>query len=270
MHTIRTLRKMKEEGRKIVMITAYDYPSGRFLEQAGVDVILVGDSLGMVVLGYKDTLQVKVEDILHHTRAVRRGAADTFIIADMPYLSYHLNLEQTRLNAARLIVEGGANAVKLEGGKPTRLEAIRAITEIEIPVVAHLGLTPQSINSMGGYLVQGKSKADHDTILDQAKAIEQAGASLLVLEGIPEKLGDQITRELVIPTVGIGAGRLTDGQVLVYNDLLGMSENLPRFVRSYDDLKTRIPDKLTSFCRDVREGRFPGEENVYSPCLKQS
>ena len=263
MKTVKSLQKMKEKDEKITMITAYDYPSAKFAEQAGIDTILVGDSLGMVVLGYENTLQVTVDDIIHHTKAVRRGAKDTFIIADMPYSSYHVSNEKTRENALKIITETQANAVKLEGGSQSRLEAIRQITDCEIPVVAHLGLTPQSINKFGGYSVQGKTKDDFAKILEQAKMIEEAGAFLLVLEGIPELLGKEITEIVHIPTVGIGAGRFCNGQVLVYHDVLGMSDFYPKFVKKYAEMGDIAVNSLKNFVKDVKNGKFPTEENIY-------
>ncbi|MDY6915117.1 MAG: 3-methyl-2-oxobutanoate hydroxymethyltransferase [Candidatus Cloacimonadota bacterium] len=265
MLSTRSFRKMKKKDQKIVMITAYDYPSGKYAQAAGVDMILVGDSLGMVVLGYPNTLRVTMEDIIHHSKATRRGASETFIVADMPFMSYHISLEQTKRNAARLILEADANAVKLEGGSASRLDAIRAITDCEIPVVAHLGLTPQSINTFGGYVVQGKKEADSQKIMQQAKAIQEAGAFMLVLEGIPEKLGQQITTALKIPTIGIGAGRYCDGQVLVYHDILGMSDFTPKFVKQYANLETEIPKKLAKYVAEVRKIEFPGSEHIYFP-----
>ncbi len=265
MNNIRTFKKMKRKNEKIVMLTAYDYPSGKYAEAANVDIILVGDSLGMVVLGYNDTLNVTLDDIIYHTRAVRRGAKDTFIVADMPFMTYHITPEETKENAAALIVEGGANAVKLEGGKPGRIEAIKAIIECEIPVIAHLGLTPQSIHSFGGFSVQGRKEIDHKRILGQAKEIEKAGAFMLVLEGIPEKLGKEITEQLSIPTIGIGAGRFTDGQVLVYHDILGMTDFKPKFVKTYIDLSSVIPKAIKEYSNEVKKEKFPKEENVYEP-----
>lgn len=263
MKNVKSLQKMKNE--KIVMVTAYDYSSAKYAEQAGVDIILVGDSLGMVVLGYEDTLKVTLDDILHHSKAVKRGAQDTFIVADMPFMSYHLNLEQTKANAARLIIEGGANAVKLEGARASRLDAIRAIVDCEIPVVAHLGLTPQSVNTLGGYKVQGKNDADSKNIMEQALEIEKAGAFMLVLEGIPEILGKEISQSVKIPTIGIGAGKYTNGQVLVYHDILGMTEIQPKFVKNYTKLNELIPKTLENFIQDVKTGKFPGKENIYVP-----
>ena len=265
MKNVKTFKKMMKDNQKIVMVTAYDYPSGKYVQEACVDMILVGDSLGMVILGYEDTLKVTLADILHHTKAARRGADDTFIVADMPFMSYNLNLEQTKINAARLITEGGANAVKLEGGKPSRLEAIKAIVDCEIPVVAHLGLTPQSINAFGGYRVQGKKKMESVEILDQAKKIEKAGAFMLVLEGVPEELGRTISETLTIPTIGIGAGKFTDGQVLVYHDILGMADFKPKFVKNYAQFNKEIPHKIKEFAGEVRTGKFPAVENIYNP-----
>ena len=265
MKNVRTFKKMKKDGQKIVMVTAYDYPSGKYVQESEVDLILVGDSLGMVILGYEDTLKVTLDDILHHTKAARRGADDTFIVADMPFMSYNLEIEQTKINAALLIIQGGANAVKLEGGKPSRLEAIKAIVDCEIPVVAHLGLTPQSINAFGGYRVQGKKEVEFTEILNQAKEIEKAGAFMLVLEGIPEELGKSISETLSIPTIGIGAGKFTDGQVLVYHDILGMADFKPKFVKNYAQLNKDIPNCINEFVKEVKNGIFPTEENIYNP-----
>ena len=265
MKNIKKFLQMKKQQEPIVMITAYDYPSGKYAEAAGVDLILTGDSLGMVVLGYSDTLQVTLEDMIHHARATRRGAPDTFIIADMPHMSYHISIEKTKINAGQLLKEGSVNAVKLEGGKPSRLEAIKAITDCEIPVCAHLGLTPQSINTMGGYVVQGKEEKGYQSILQQALEIEDAGAFMLVLEGIPEKLGKEISDKLCIPTIGIGAGRYTDGQVLVYHDILGMSEFKPKFVKQYYNMKTEIVKSIEDWKTEVKERIFPSKENIYLP-----
>ena len=256
---------MKRNGEEIVMITAYDYPSGRLVERSKADMILVGDSLGMVVLGYKNTLQVTLEDIIHHTKATRRGAPDTFIVADMPFMTYHLDLKDTKKNAAHLITEGMANAVKLEGGSESRIEAIKAIIDCEIPIVAHLGLTPQSVNKFGGYKVQGKTEEKYQEILAQAIKVEEAGAFMLVLEGIPEGLAKEISETIKIPTIGIGAGRYTDGQVLVYHDILGNSDYIAKFVKTYADLDKLIPQALTQFIQEVKDGDFPKAEHTYFP-----
>jgi len=268
MKTVKTFYKMKKTGEPIVMLTAYDYPSGKFAQESGVDMILVGDSLGMVVLGYENTLNVTLADMIHHTKAAKRGAKDTFVVADMPYSSYHLDLDTTKKNAMKLIIETSANAVKLEGGTKSRLDAIKAIIDCEIPVVAHLGLTPQSINKFGGFSVQGKTEKDFNEILKQALEIEKAGAFMLVLEGIPEKLGKEITETIKIPTIGIGAGRYCDGQVLVYHDVLGMSDFYPKFVKKYEDLSQKTVSAVTSFVNDVKNKKFPLEQNVYSPIKK--
>lgn len=256
---------MKINSEKIVMITAYDYPSGRLVERSKADIILVGDSLGMVVLGYENTLQVTLDDIIHHTKAVRRGAGDTFIVADMPFMTYHLDLKDTKINASRLITEGMANAVKLEGGSDSRIAAIKAIVDCEIPVVAHLGLTPQSIHKFGGYKVQGKTQEKYHEILTEAIRVEEAGAFMLVLEGIPEGLAKEISETLKIPTIGIGAGKYTDGQVLVYHDILGNSDYKAKFVKSYADLDSLIPQSLTQFTEEVKAGIFPKTEHTYFP-----
>ncbi len=219
----------------------------------------------MVVLGYENTLKVTVDDIIHHASAVRRGAGDTFIVADMPYMSFHINKEETKRNAARMIVEAGANAVKLEGGKPSRIDAIKALVDCEIPVVGHLGLTPQSINSFGGYVVQGKNDFDFEEIMQQAEQVQAAGAFMLVVEGVPEKLGKDITEMLNIPTIGIGAGRFTDGQVLVYHDLLGMADLKPKFVKYYASLGRDIPGYIKAYAKDVKARNFPEKEHIYVP-----
>ena len=247
------------------MVTAYDFSMARSVAQAELDLILVGDSLGMVVLGYENTLQVTLDDIVYHSAAVRRGAPISFIIADMPYMSYHLGSKDTKINASRLIIEGGANAVKLEGGSSSRIDAIKSIVDCEIPVCAHLGLTPQSIHVFGGYKVQGKSDADYDAIYRQALDVEAAGAFMLVLEGIPELLGKEISANIKIPTIGIGAGRFTDGQVLVYQDLLGYGDVNFKFVKKYADLNAQTVQALRSYGEEVRNGEFPAPEHVYYP-----
>lgn len=267
--TINTFLAMKQKGKRICMVTAYDFSMARSVAQAELDLILVGDSLGMVVLGYDNTLQVTIEDIIYHSSAVRRGAPTSFIIADMPYMSYHVGIKETKINASRLIIEGGANAVKLEGGTDSRIDAIKAIVDCEIPVCAHLGLTPQSIHVFGGYKVQGKSDADYDAIFRQALEVETAGAFMLVLEGIPELLGKEISANVKIPTIGIGAGRFTDGQVLVYQDLLGYGDGNFKFVKKYADLNTQIVQALRSYGEEVHNGEFPALEHVYYP-IEQS
>ncbi len=264
-HNIRSFRIMKEKGDKIAMLTAYDCATARAVQAAGIDVVLVGDSLGMVVLGYESTLQVTMDDMARHSQAVRRGAPEAFIIADLPYMSYHVSTEDTKKNASRLIIEAGANAVKLEGGSPARVESIRAILDCEIPVCGHIGLTPQSIVRFGGYKVQGKTPAEHDRLMEEAFRIEQAGAFMLVLEGISEELGKAVTEAVQIPTIGIGAGRFCDGQVLVFHDLLGWSSFVPKFVRQYAQVQQSMTEAIQTFVKEVKDGSFPTREQIYYP-----
>ncbi|GLB57967.1 3-methyl-2-oxobutanoate hydroxymethyltransferase [Cytobacillus sp. NCCP-133] len=259
--------KMKENEEKIVMLTAYDYPAAGQAENALVDMILVGDSLGMVVLGYDSTVPVTMEDMIHHGRAVKRGAKNTFIVIDMPFMSYHLSVKDTLLNGARIIQETGAHAVKLEGGDEVA-EHIKALTRAGIPVVAHLGLTPQSVGVLGGYKVQGKNAEAARKLIEDAKECERAGAFAVVLECVPKQLAKRISQELTIPTIGIGAGRDTDGQVLVYHDVLGYGvERVPKFVKQYQNLNPAIQDSLAAYCAEVKNGTFP--EDVYSFTMKE-
>jgi 3-methyl-2-oxobutanoate hydroxymethyltransferase len=244
---------------RIGMLTAYDFPSARVVDGAGADIILVGDSLGMVVLGYPDTLSVTVDDMLHHTRAVARGVTRALVVGDMPYLSYHVNVEESVRNAGRFI-QAGAQAVKIEGGKPTRIKTIEAILDAEIPVMGHIGLTPQSVNALGGFKVQGKGTEEARRLIDEAVALEQAGCFALVLECVPSELAAFITEHVSIPTIGIGAGLSCDGQVLVLHDLLGLYEgHTPKFVRRYATLAGDMRQAVGCFLSDVREGRFPDE-----------
>lgn len=265
---IKSFSALKQSGTKITMMTAYDYSMARCVAKTDTDIILVGDSLGMVVLGFDSTLKVSIDDMVYHAAAVRRGAPDSFIIADMPYMSYHLSEKKTKQNASRLIIDGMANAVKLEGGNESRCRAISSIVDCEIPVCAHLGLTPQSIHRFGGYKVQGKSDEAYQLLLQQALAVEKAGAFLLVLEGIPELLAQEISNTCSIPTIGIGAGRYTDGQVLVYHDLLGYSGSEFKFVKKYANLEQSITEALSAYCSDVRNAVFPALEHIYYP-IKQ-
>lgn len=263
MRYIKTFFKMKREKEKIVMLTAYDYISAKCAEEAGVDLILVGDSLGMVVLGYESTLHVRLEDILYHTKAVKRGAPKTFIVADMPFMSFHLDINETKRNAAKLIVEGNASAVKIEGGSSSRIKVIAGIADCEIPVVAHLGLTPQSIKSLGKYSVQGKAQSDYEKILLQAREVEKAGAFMLVLEAVPETLAKEISESLDIPVIGIGAGKYTDGQVLVLHDILNLTDFKPKLAKVYGDCKKIFLDSMKSYTDEVKNGKFPTENNIY-------
>ncbi|WP_077326644.1 3-methyl-2-oxobutanoate hydroxymethyltransferase [Virgibacillus siamensis] len=258
------LQKMKTENRKIAMVTAYDYPSSKTAEAAGVDMILVGDSLGMVVLGYDSTVKVTMDDMVHHGKAVQRGAPDTFVVIDMPFMSYHISLEQTLQNAQLLIQETDGQAVKLEGASEEILQATRRLTEAGIPVVAHLGLTPQSVHVLGGYKVQGKDKEAGGKLLQDAKNLADSGAIALVLECVPEELAAIITAEISIPTIGIGAGVDCDGQVLVYHDILQYGvDRLPKFVKAYADFNSEGKRGLESYIADVREMRFPSADYTF-------
>jgi 3-methyl-2-oxobutanoate hydroxymethyltransferase len=248
---------------KITCLTAYDYPTARLLDEAGVDVILVGDSLGMVVLGYETTLPVSLEEMVHHSRAVRRGTHRALVVADMPFGSYHADTAESLRNAIRLIKEAGVEAVKVEGGE-RRLELIVRLTEAEIPVMGHVGLTPQSVNALGGFRVQGKTADAAEQLLRDARAVEAAGAFAVVLEAVPRELAAQITRELHIPTIGIGAGPDCDGQILVLHDLLGLTFSLtPKFARQYAHVGEVISHAVKEYCQDVRGGGFPSDTESY-------
>lgn len=257
--TVPAIRAMKSKSR-IGMLTAYDYPSATIADAAGADILLVGDSLGMVILGYPDTLSVTVDDMLHHTRAVARGSKSSLIVGDMPYLSYHVSVEESVRNAGRFI-QAGAHAVKIEGAKPSRIRAIEAILDAEIPVMGHIGLTPQSVNALGGFKLQGKNADDAQRLIDEAVAIERAGCFSLVLECVPTELAQMITEQLTIPTIGIGAGPTCDGQVLVFHDVLGLYDgHTPKFVRRYANAAQDLQAALSKFLADVREGNFPDAE----------
>jgi 3-methyl-2-oxobutanoate hydroxymethyltransferase len=248
---------------KIVCLTAYDYPTARLLDEAGVDVILVGDSLGMVVLGYDSTLPVTIDEMLHHTRAVRRGAHRALVVSDMPYGSYHTDSAESLRNAVRFVKEAGAEAVKVEGGE-RRLELIARLTDAEIPVMGHVGLTPQSVNALGGYHVQGKTPDAAEQLLRDARAVEAAGAFAIVLEAMPRELAAQITREARIPTIGIGAGPDCDGQILVLSDMLGLTfGQKPKFSRQYANLGETISGAVREYCDDVRSSAFPSDAESY-------
>jgi 3-methyl-2-oxobutanoate hydroxymethyltransferase len=248
---------------KITCLTAYDYATARLLDEAGVDVLLVGDSVGMVVLGYESTLPVSIEEMLHHARAVRRGTRRALVVADMPYGSYHSDMAESLRNAMRFVKEAGAEAVKVEGGE-RRLELIVRLTEAEIPVMGHVGLTPQSVNALGGYRVQGKTADAAEQLLRDARAVEAAGAFAVVLEAVPRELAAQITRELRIPTIGIGAGPDCDGQILVIHDLLGLTfGQTPKFARQYANVGEIISKAARDYCEDVRGGTFPSDGESY-------
>jgi 3-methyl-2-oxobutanoate hydroxymethyltransferase len=255
--------KMKQANDPIVMLTSYDYPSAKLAEEVNVDLLLVGDSLGMVVLGYESTIPVTMEDMVHHTKAVRRGAKETFVVTDMPFMSYHSTVSETMDNARRLIQDGGANAVKLEGGDDV-ISSINRLTKSGVPVVAHLGLTPQSVAVLGGYKVQGKDAAAAQKLINDAKQVEEAGAFALVLECVPKELGKLITEELSIPTIGIGAGIHTDGQVLVYHDMIGYgSHHVPKFVKQYTDISSSIQNGIHDYVKEVKNKTFPSEAHSF-------
>ena len=253
---------MKVKGNRIVMVTAYDAVFARVFDEADVDIILIGDSLGMVVLGYPNTLSVTMEDMIRHTEAVARGSKRAHLVADMPFLSYQISIPEAIRNAGRLL-QAGAEAVKLEGGRS--MEAtIRAIAQCDIPVMGHIGLTPQSIHRMGGYKVQGKTDSQRERLLDDALAVQDAGAYSVVLEGIPAVLAAEITASLSIPTIGIGAGAHCDGQVLVMHDFLGMLDDfMPKFVKRFAELRKPVRDAADAFAKEVREGTFPREEHSF-------
>lgn len=258
------LKEMKQRGEKIAMLTAYDALMARMFDQSGIDVLLVGDSLGMVLLGYSTTLPVTLDDMVHHTKAVTRGARRALIVADMPFLSFQVSLPETVRNAGRLIQEGGANSVKLEGGRAVA-EAVARLVEIGIPVMGHLGLNPQSVNQVGGFRQQGKSKEDARRLIDDAHALEQAGAYSIVLESIPEELARTVSSELSIPTIGIGAGPDCDGQVLVCYDALGMTgDGAPSFAKRYSQLGVEIVASAKRYAQEVKEGGFPVHKRVAS------
>jgi 3-methyl-2-oxobutanoate hydroxymethyltransferase len=259
--TVRDLRAFKAQRRRFAMLTAYDYPTAQILDEAGIPVLLVGDSLAQTILGYETTLPVTMEEMLHHTKAVARGAKNALIVGDMPFLSYQVSLQEGVTNAGRFLKEGGAHAVKIEGWMP---ELVEQLSSRGIPVMAHLGLTPQSVHAMGGYRVQGRSDEDAQRLLEHAMGMEKAGAFSLVLEGIPSDLGREITQAIEIPTIGIGAGPDCDGQVLVITDLLGMnSGRYPKFAKPYADLRAEITNAVTAFANDVEAGAFPDEEHSY-------
>jgi 3-methyl-2-oxobutanoate hydroxymethyltransferase len=255
-------RKVRTGSEPIVMVTAYDAPGARMADEAGVDLILVGDSLAMVVLGYDDTLQVTVDDMVHHVGAVARAKPRPLIVGDLPWMSYHVSVEDTVRNAAAL-VRAGAQAVKLEGGTK-RVPVVEAIVDAEIPVMGHLGLTPQSVNAMGGYKVQGREQHAALRLIEDARALEEAGCFSIVLEGVPDEVARMVTDAVSVPTIGIGAGPWCDGQVLVFHDLLGIEDRItPKFVRRYADVKASSVDAIRTYADDVRTGRFPSHEESY-------
>lgn len=263
-NTTATFLKAKEKNEKLTMLTAYDYSMGKLIDEAGINAILVGDSLGMVMLGYEDTLSVTMDDMVHHTAAVTRGAKNALVVADMPFLSYQVSVEDAVRNAGRLIKEGRAQAVKLEGGSDM-VPQVQAIVKASIPVMGHIGLTPQSVNAFGGFKVQGKSLEAAQKLIDDARALEAAGAFAIVLECVPAKLAEKITAAVSIPTIGIGAGAGCDGQVLVYQDMLGMfSDFVPKFVKRFGDAGTLMREAFQGYIKEVADGTFPTEEHCFT------
>ncbi len=262
--TISELQEMKKDGQQIVMLTAYDYPTARLVEQGGVDMILVGDSLGMTVLGYKDTLPVTLQDIISHTQAVCRAVERPMVVADMPFMSFQVSKEDTLRNAGRIVKETQAEAVKVEGGEQV-LPQVSALDRAGIPVMGHIGLTPQAVHQMGGFKVQGRQIQAAKELLVDAQLLQEAGVFSLVLEGIPAEVAREISKTLTIPTIGIGAGRHCDGQVLVFHDIVGMyDEFTPKFVRQYADVGEMIKNAVQEFSSDVRSGEFPSKKESFS------
>lgn len=260
--TTHTFRQKKERGEPITMLTAYDYPTALAVDNAGVDAILVGDSLAMVVLGYENTLSVTMEDMLHHSRAVARGAKSAMLIGDMPFMSYQISVEEATRNAGRFLQEGGMDAVKLEGGRE-RADAIRSITNAGIPVMGHLGLTPQSINQLGGFRAQGKTASAAKRLVQDALILEEAGCFSIVLESVPARLAELISKKLSIPTIGIGAGAGSDGQVLVTHDVLGLFDRFtPKFVKKYANFHHEMQKAFSDYIEDVETKRFPAQEHT--------
>ncbi len=261
--TIADLFRKKDKGQKITMMTAYDYPTARLVDKAGIDTVLVGDSLGMVVLGYDSTVPVTMDEMIHHCKAVTRGTKGAFVIGDMPFMSYQVNVEKAIDNAGRFIKESGCDCVKLEGGSEVA-EVVRCIVKAGIPVCAHIGLTPQTATMLSGFKVQGKDAEGARILMESAKELEEAGAIMIVMECIPDLLAAKITQELKMPTIGIGAGKDCDGQVLVYHDLVGLFERFtPKFVKRYINLSSEIKEALVQFKTDVEKGTFPGPEHTF-------
>jgi 3-methyl-2-oxobutanoate hydroxymethyltransferase len=264
MTTVLDVQRFKDEGRRFAMLTAYDFLSAQILDDAGIPILLVGDSLGMVMLGYPTTLPVTLDEMIHHAKAVSRGARQALLVGDMPFMSYHSSVEQAITSAGRFVKEAGMHAVKVEGGGRV-VEITHRLSEMGVPVMGHLGLTPQFVHQMGGFKVQGKSDAQAARILADAKDLEAAGAFSVVLEGVPAAVAGRVTRTLHIPTIGIGAGAQTDGQVLVYHDFLGLTTGkTPKFVKRYASLADEISKAAQQFSEDVRTGTFPGPEHTYS------
>lgn len=266
---INDFAKSKKEKTPISMVTCYDYGFARLVEQTDIDVILIGDSLGNAIAGYESTIPVTVDQMIYHAEIVKRGAPSKFIVCDLPFMSYHISVEDSLRNSGRIMKESGCNAVKLEGGEDF-IPVVRALVKASIPVMGHLGLTPQSVHKLGGYTVQGRDEDKRKVMIRDAKLLEEAGAFSLVLEMVPEELAREITESISIPTIGIGGGRYCDGQVLVLNDLLGMNESFtPKFLKKYADLSTIVRGALNDYNREVKSGVFPGENNIFKSEKKE-
>ncbi|MCQ4935182.1 MULTISPECIES: 3-methyl-2-oxobutanoate hydroxymethyltransferase [Anaerotignum] len=262
-NTVLTFKEAKSQGKKLTMLTAYDYSMAKIIDESGINGILIGDSLGMVIKGDEDTLAVTVDEIIYHTKAVKKGAKNALIVSDMPFLSYHTSIGDAIYHAGRMVKEGGAHAVKLEGGANV-LPQVRAIVAAQIPVMGHLGLTPQSVNAFGGFKVQGKSEETAKQLIADAVALEEAGAFSIVLEGIPAKVAELITKAVSIPTIGIGAGRACDGQILVYQDMLGMFDNfVPKFVKQYASVGKIMGEAIGMYIEEVEKGLFPEDKHTF-------
>lgn len=262
--SVASLKEKLLKKEKISMLTAYDYSMASMVDAAGIDIILVGDSLGMVFLGYENTLSVTMDEMIHHTKTVARGTKNAMVVGDMPFLSYHVSIEESVRNAGRFIQEGGAQAVKLEGGQE-RIPVVKAILDAQIPVMAHIGLTPQSVHAFGGFKVQGKDLETAQKLIRDAKALEEAGVFSIVLEGVPTKLAQRITESVSVPTIGIGAGQYCDGQVLVINDMLGMYKgHIPKFVKKFANLEPLIMEALKNYKTEVEAGTFPADEHGFT------
>lgn len=261
--TTKTFMDMKARGEKITMLTAYDYTTAKIMDEAGIDSVLVGDSLGMTILGYEDTLSVTMDDMIHHTKAVRRGLKNALLVGDMPFMSYHVSVEEAVKNAGRFVKEAGANAVKLEGGIDVA-DKIEGIIKAQIPVVGHLGLTPQSVNAFGGFRVQGKSKEQAEKLMEEAMVLEEIGCFAIVLECVPADLAKLVSEKLTIPTIGIGAGNQCDGQVLVVQDMLGLYKDFtPKFVKKYADLNEPMLEAFKEYSKEVKEQSFPEKKHTF-------
>jgi len=262
-NTVLTFKEAKMQGKKLTMLTAYDYSMAKIIDESGINGILIGDSLGMVIKGDEDTLAVTVDEIIYHTKAVKKGAKNALIVSDMPFLSYHTSIEDAIYHAGRMVKEGGAHAVKLEGGANVLLQ-VRAIVAAQIPVMGHLGLTPQSVNAFGGFKVQGKSEETAKQLIADAVALEEVGAFSIVLEGIPAKVAELISKAVSIPTIGIGAGRECDGQILVYQDMLGMFDNfIPKFVKQYASVGKIMGEAIGMYIEEVEKGLFPEDKHTF-------